>query len=175
MNDITIAIILMALISGLTIVLLLLFRKQSRFEIFNDSIVIHDFGYPANIPNYTIKSISMIEQMPKVMLKSNGYGGLKIQKGIFKIQGGRRAALYVEDHRRGPFINIQTMRDNVYINLRDENQTHRLYDEMTKTIKILNEAELVDCKVVTTGRSWLVVAVFTAITILLSMLPILFI
>ena len=171
MNDMTISWLMIGVISLMTIVLLVLFRQKTRFEIFSDLIIISDFAYPANIPNYAIKSISMVEKLPKVMMRSNGYGGLKTWKGIFRILGGKRALFYVEDHFKGPLIKIETVRESVYINFKDKEQTHQLYDELTKNVKLLNETELVDCKIVTTKRSWVIVGIFIAITLVIGLLP----
>ena len=167
----TIGWLMIGIISLMTIVLLVLFRQKTKFEIFSDLIIISDFAYPANIPNYAIKSISMVEKLPKVMMRSNGYGGLKTWKGIFRILGGKRALFYVEDHFKGPLIKIETVRESVYINFKDKEQTHQLYDELTKNVKLLNETELVDCKMVTTKRSWVIVGIFIAITLVIGLLP----
>ena len=167
----TISWLMIGIISLMTIVLLVLFRQKTKFEIFSDLIIISDFAYPANIPNYAIKSISMVEKLPKVMMRSNGYGGLKTWKGIFRILGGKRALFYVEDHFKGPLIKIETVRESVYINFKDKEQTHQLYDELTKNVKLLNETELVDCKIVTTKRSWVIVGIFIAITLVIGLLP----
>ena len=171
MNDMTISWMMIGIISVMTIVLLVLFKKKTKFEIFNDLIIISDFAYPANIPNYAIKSISMVEKLPKVMMRSNGYGGLRTWKGIFRILGGKRALFYVEDHFKGPLVKIETVRESIYINFKDKEQTHQLYDELTKTVKLLNETELVDCKIVTAKRSWVIVGVFIAITLVIGLLP----
>ena len=167
----TISWLMIGIISLMTIILLLLFRQKTKFEIFSDLIIISDFAYPANIPNYAIKSISMVEKLPKVMMRSNGYGGLKTWKGIFRILGGKRALFYVEDHFKGPLIKIETVRESVYINFKNKEQTHQLYDELTKNVKLLNETELVDCKMVTTKRSWVIVGIFIAITLVIGLLP----
>ena len=167
----TIGWLMIGIISLMTIILLVLFRQKTKFEIFSDLIIISDFAYPANIPNYAIKSISMVEKLPKVMMRSNGYGGLKTWKGIFRILGGKRALFYVEDHFKGPLIKIETVRESVYINFKDKEQTHQLYDELTKNVKLLNETELVDCKIVTTKRSWVIVGIFIAITLVIGLLP----
>ena len=171
MNDLTFFWLMMGLVFVLTIVFLAIFRKKTKFEIFNDLIVINDFVYPANIPNYVIKSISMVEKLPKVMMRSNGYAGLKMWKGVFRIIGGKRSLFYVENHFKGPLIKIETVRESVYINFKDKEQTHQLYDEMTKSVKLLNEAELVDCKVINGKRSWVIVAIFIAITTVIGLLP----
>lgn len=171
MSDMTFFWLMMVLISILTIVLLVLFKKKSRFEVFSDIIVINDFVYPANIPNYVVKSISMVEKLPKVMMRSNGYGGLRTWKGVFRVLGGKRAFFYVEDHNKGPLIKIETVRESIYINFKDKSQTHQLYDELTKNVKILNETELIDCQFITTKRSWVVVGLFVAFVTVISLIP----
>lgn len=171
MNDMAIGWMVMGLIFVLTIILLVLFKKKTRFEIFNDLIIMHDFAYPANIPNYAIKSISLIEKLPKVMMRSNGYGGLRTWKGIFRVAGGKRALFYLEDHKKGQIIKIETVRENIYINFKDRNLTNQLFDEMTKTVNILPETELIDCKLVSTSRSWAIVGVFIVIILLVSLIP----
>lgn len=171
MNDMTLFWLMMVLVFILTIVFLAIFRKKTKFEIFNDLIIINDFVYPVNIPNYVIKSISMVEKLPKVMMRSNGYGGLKAWKGVFRILGGKRSLFYVEDHFKGPLVKIETVRESIYINFKNSEQTRQLYDEMTKTVKIVNEAELVDCKFVTTTRSWVIAGIFIAIVTVISLIP----
>lgn len=54
MNDMTLFWLMMVLVFILTIVFLAIFRKKTKFEIFNDLIIINDFVYPVNIPNYVI-------------------------------------------------------------------------------------------------------------------------
>ena len=171
MNDITLFWLMMVLVFVLTIVFLAIFRKKTKFEIFNDLIVINDFVYPANIPNSVIKSISMVEKLPKTLMRSNGYGGLTRWKGVFRILGGKRALFYVENHFKGPLVKIETVRESIYINFKDMGQTRQLYDEMTKTVKIVDEAELVDCKFVTTTRSWVIAGIFIAIVTVVSLIP----
>ena len=172
MNDMTISWLMIGIISIMTIVLLVLFKKKTKFEIFDDLIIISDFAYPAKIPNYAIKSISMVEKLPKVTMRSNGSGGLKTWKGIFRIIGGKRVLLYVEDHHKGPIIKIETVRENIYINFKNREETHELYDELTNKVKLLNENELVDCQMVSTFRSWAIVGVFIAIITLVALIPI---
>lgn len=105
------------------------------------------------------------------MMRSNGYGGLKAWKGVFRILGGKRSLFYVEDHFKGPLVKIETVRESIYINFKNSEQTRQLYDEMTKTVKIVNEAELVDCKFVTTTRSWVIAGIFIAIVTVISLIP----
>ena len=172
MSDATLAWLMIGLIVVLTFILLALFKKRTVFEVFDDLIVIDDLTYPARIPNYAIKSIGLVEVMPKVLIRSNGYGGLRQWKGVFRLVGGKRAFFYVENRSKGPIIKIETVRENIYINFKNREETHELYDELTNKVKLLNENELVDCQMVSTFRSWAIVGVFIAIITLVALIPI---
>lgn len=171
MNDLTFFWLMMGLVFVLTIVFLSFFRKKTKFEAYNDMILINDFVYPANIPNYVIKSISLVEKLPKVMMRSNGYGGLRMWKGVFRILGGKRCLFYVENHFRGPLIKIDTVRECIFINFKDKEQTYQLYNELTKNVKLLDETELVDCQFFTAKRSWVIAGIFILIVTLVAMTP----
>jgi hypothetical protein len=74
---------------------------------------------------------------------------------------------------KGPVIELKTANSLIYINLKTEEQTKHLYDEMMSTIKFVDENELIDCQVISVWRSILVVVVFTAIIGLPSLLSLL--
>lgn len=174
MSDLTIMVLLLTLIFAFTIVLLIVCRKTPQYLVFNDRISIKDFMYPAEIPNYAIESIDLVEKLPKIVMRTNGYGGIETWKGLFRIEGIRRAVLYTENHNRGPFIKIQSTSDVVYINMKDADMTRQLFDEMKNNVKLLKETDLIECKVVNVKRSWIIVGVFTAIVLLVSIIPVFF-
>jgi len=157
-----------------TIVLLIVCKKTPQYLVFNDRISINDFMYPADISNYTIESIDLVEKLPKILIKTNGYGGINTWKGLFRIEGRRRAVLYTENHNKGPFIKIQTTSDVVYINMEDANKTRQLFEEMKNNVKLLKETDLIDCKVANEKRSWVIVGLFMAIVLLVSIIPVFF-
>ncbi|MCR5036982.1 MAG: hypothetical protein K6A73_06625 [Bacteroidales bacterium] len=175
MNGMLIMGIYIAIVAVLTVLFVILVGKTPIFEIYNDIIIIRDLMYPANIPNYTIKSIRMIDKLPGGMFRINGYGGIKRWKGIYGIKNGlyKKGYLYVENHLKAPVIELKTANSLIYINLKTEEQTKHLYDEMMSTIKFVDENELIDCQVISVWRSILVVVVFTAIIGLPSLLHLL--
>ena len=170
------------LISGIVIIasalIVILAGKRPRYEIFNDQIVINDSLYPCQIPNYAIKSIKLVYILPKVLLRTNGYGGLNMWKGFYRIKDmygvRRRAALYVENHSKAPYIEIQTTQDLIYMNMKSPELTQQLYDEMIKGVNLLKETELVDCKVLSSKRSVIGFVIFMVIITLISLMPLLF-
>ena len=172
MNEVLIMGLYIAIITVLTVLFVIFVGKTPTFEIYNDIVIIRDMMYPANIPNYTIKSIRLIDKLPSVLYRLNGYGGIKRWKGIFGIKNGiyKKAYLYVDNHLKGPVIELRTANNLIYINLQTEEQTKQLYDEMMSTIKFVDENELDDCKVMSVWRSIWIVLVFVAITGLSSLI-----
>ena len=151
-----------------TAVLLVLVGRMSKIQVFNDGILIDDLMYPAFIPNDAIKSIRLVYKMPGVVMRVNGYGGLKTWKGFYRIKDIKRAVLYLENHYKGPFVEIQTTYDMYYINLKNAEQTQQLYDEMTSTLKLVDESRVIDLPKLSQKRSIVVVVVF----VLVLMIPI---
>ena len=155
-----------------TAVLLILEGKMAKIQVFNDGILINDFMYPSFIPNDAIKSIKLVYKAPNVTMRSNGYGGIKMWKGIYRLREfKRRAVLYLENHNKGPFVEIQTTNDMYYINYKNAEQTLQLYDEMNSTLKLVDESRLVDLPKFSQKRRIVVVVVF----ILVLMVPVLLI
>ena len=153
-----------------TAVLLILEGKMAKIQVFNDGILINDFMYPSFIPNDAIKSIKLVYKAPNVTMRSNGYGGIKMWKGIYRLREfKRRAVLYLENHFKGPFVEIQTTTDSFYINLKNAEQTQQLYDEMNSMLKLVDESRVIDLPKLSQKRSIVVVVVF----ILVLMIPIL--
>ena len=159
-----------------TAVLLILEGKMAKIQVFSDGILIDDFMYPAFIPNDAIKSIRLVYKSPSVMMRSNGYGGIKMWKGIYRLREfKRRAVLYLENHNKGPFVEIQTTNDMYYINYKNAEQTIQLYDEMNSTLKLVDESRLVDLPKFSQKRSIVVVVVFVLVLMIpILLLPMLF-
>ena len=174
MSDLMYTILLLSLVFVFTAILLIVCRKTPQYLVFNDHISIKDFMYPAEIPNCAIESIDMVEKLPKILMRTNGYGGIETWKGLYRIDGKRRAVLYAEKHNKGPFIKIQATREVIYINMKDADMTRQLYDEMKNNVKLLKETDLIECKVVNVKRSWIIVGVFTAVVLLVSIIPVFF-
>ena len=154
---------------AITAVLLVLVGKMAKIQVFSDGILIDDLMYPAFIPNDAIKSIRLVYKMPGVGMRINGYGGLKTWKGFYRIKDIRRGVLYVENHNKGPFIEIQTTYDMYYINFKNAEQTQQLFDDMNSTLKLVDESRVIDLPKLSQKRSIVVVVVFT----LVLMIPIL--
>ena len=154
----------------ITAILLILEGKMAKIQVFSDGILIDDFMYPAFIPNDAIKLIRLVYKSPSVTMRSNGYGGIRTWKGFYRLKEfKKRAVLYLENHYKGPFVEIQTTNDLFYINFKNAEQTTQLYNEMNSTVKLVDESKVVDLPKLSQKRSIVVVVVF----ILVLMIPIL--
>ncbi|MBR4838271.1 MAG: hypothetical protein IK004_07535 [Bacteroidales bacterium] len=160
---------------AITAVLLVLAGKMSKIQVFSDGVLIDDFMYPAFIPNDAIKSINLVYKMPGVAMRINGYGGLRTWKGFYRLKDIRRGVLYVENHFKGPFIEIKTANDVYYINFKNVEQTQQLYDEMSSTLKLVDESRLNDLPKLSQKRSIVIVVVFVLVLMIpILLLPLLF-
>lgn len=159
------------------IVLLVIYSgKTPKFFVEKEGIFIKDFLYPSKIFAETIKSVTLCDDMPKVLMRTNGYAGAMTWKGFFRIKkdGNRGALLYLERYNKGPFIEIETTNRLYYINLKNEEQTRYLYDEIMSTVKFVDEKDLIVVKDNTAlSRSVIIIFVFVLIVTAVSMLPLL--
>ncbi|MBQ8222071.1 MAG: hypothetical protein IJZ87_01790 [Bacteroidales bacterium] len=168
----------MILYTILLIVVFLVFVAfvREKVYVYSDGIKIKDVMYPLWIPNDTIVSVSMIDKMPKLIYRTNGTGLGRIQKGYFTIkksddQHSENATLYTRNSNI-PAIEIRTTTGLVYINLKNEDLTKELFDDIKNNVKILKENDLnFNAKRPRTYRS--VVIIFLFLFILLF--PVLFV
>jgi hypothetical protein len=66
-----------------------------------------------------VVSVREVQEMPRVTLRANGLGIGSIQRGQFRLEGAKKAYLYLSK-REGPYIEILTEDYPVYINFRDQ-------------------------------------------------------
>lgn len=164
--------VLVGVIIGVVVVFIIQSGKRPEFLIFDDEIVIKDFLYPAKIPNYTIKSVRLLDAMPKVILRMNGYALAYVWKGFFRIKNDENkcATLYLERNNKAPFIEINTVNSHIYINLKNEEETKMLFNEMQSKIKYVREDDLVPVKVASSKHSIVQALIFTALIVSVSLL-----
>lgn len=165
----------LAFIIILSIVLIFIVTKPSKFILFEDGISVKDIIYPSYIQADTIVSVSILDKLPKRLLKSNGANFGRILKGGFVIINDEcrkeKATLYIRNSKAN-VIEIRTANDLIYINSNDDEQTKELFDDINKTLnlppknKVNTEARMFKPK-----RFILVVGLF----VVLILLPVFFI
>ena len=136
----------MIIIVAIIIVFALVAFKKETILVFDNGIKVKDLIYPLWIPNDTIVSMNIIDNLPKLIFRTNGAGMGPIHKGYFTIKKNdfnhsENATLYIRN-RNIKAIEIKTVKGLVYINQKNDELTEDLFNEMKSTVKILKENEL---------------------------------
>ena len=152
-------------ILGLTIALCFIAVKVESIFVSEDGIEIKDNMYPLYIPNDIIVSITLLNGVPRILMKTNGANFGRIFKGKCKIMrdgAAEKVTMYLRN-KRSNVIEIKTVNGSIFINRKNDALTQQLFDEMKSTVKIVKESELDYCsKTRRNYRSILVIVAFTA-------------
>lgn len=152
-------------ILGLTIALCFIAVKVESIFVSEDGIEIKDSMYPLYIPNDIIVSITLLNSVPRILMKTNGANFGRIFKGKCKIMRNNateKVTMYLRN-KRSNVIEIKTVNGSVFINRKNDALTQELFDEMKSTVKIVKESELDYCsKPRRNYRSTLMIVAFTA-------------
>ena len=119
----TILFIVIAFITlSVTIIVFSSGREANEIKI-NDKTIVIDGSFGTTIKREEIKNIELVYDLPEISLRINGYSdGSAIKKGDFKLKNGEKVKLYIQS-KSGPYIKISTIKNEIYISYKDENQT----------------------------------------------------
>ena len=134
-------------ILGLTVALCFITIKAEGIFVSEDGIKIKDDMFPLYIPNDIIISITLLNSVPRILMKTNGANFGRIFKGKCKIMrsdAAEKATMYLRN-RMSNVIEIKTVNGSVFINRKNEALTQQLFDEMKNTVKVVKESELDYC------------------------------
>ena len=117
----TISIISVIAIIAVTFFLTL---KKAIVIVFEDGIKIKDTLFPLTISNDTIISISLLDEMPRIVARNNGASLGYVIKGRCKIkrsefEGSEKAFVYYTKKGRKT-IEIKTLNGSIFINRADD-------------------------------------------------------
>lgn len=147
---------------ALTIVLMLLIiRKRPKYVVSEDGVFVDDLSCAMKIPNNTIKSVKLIDQLPKIIVKNSAIKLKNIRRGNFMVKlenGVKEALLLVEDCTDSPVIELITTSNYVFINLGYGQKTNALFNEITEKIKIVAADELVVYKDKRMQKLWWIIS-----------------
>jgi hypothetical protein len=77
-----------------------------------------------------IDQITLLDEMPEVILKENGFGLATISKGHFKVRNHGSSLLFI--HRQSPYILLEIDHKPIFINSENLNQTSDWYEQLIK-------------------------------------------
>lgn len=104
-------------------------KEPNKIRVTDTNIII-DGSFGTTIEKKDINEISIVENLPEVSLRVNGYSdGSSIKKGDFKLKNGDKVKLYIQS-KSEPYIKISTITNDIYINYEDKNQTIQLLNNL---------------------------------------------
>jgi len=89
--------------------------------------------YGTELSREEIKDVQLLNQIPSVKLKTNGFNFGETLKGNFKLEELGKGKLFIGSSQ-GPFIYIKTKESYIIINFKDPEQTRRLYDKLDNAL-----------------------------------------
>ncbi len=106
--------------------------KEPQITIGTDQLVI-DAVYGTTVPLQQISEVSLLDDLPSVAQKVNGFDFGHILKGDFELDELGRVKLFL-DRRNPPFILIQSDK-TVIFNFKEEEKTRELYHTLKAKIE----------------------------------------
>ncbi|WP_291650467.1 DUF3784 domain-containing protein [Clostridium sp.] len=126
-------ILVMIVIGFITFSILIItfsFGNKPNDLILKDEAIVIDGSYGTTLKRKDIKSIELVDDIPEIVFKSNGYSdGSAIKKGDFKLKNGEKVKLYIQSNK-GPYIKISTINFDVYINYKDVSLTKQSFNNL---------------------------------------------
>ncbi|WP_346940810.1 DUF3784 domain-containing protein [uncultured Clostridium sp.] len=119
-----------------TIPIIAISYSSTKVTLTDTSIKISS-GVNAYISKDKIKSVSLVDEMPKILLRTGGIGMGRIQKGNYNLEGDIDAKLFLAS-KEGPFIEIivDSKPSHYYINYKDKENTKTTYEDIMKKLDL---------------------------------------
>ncbi|MEA3322384.1 MAG: DUF3784 domain-containing protein [Bacillota bacterium] len=78
-----------------------------------------------------ITQVELLEEMPEVLIRTNGYGMQSISKGHFKVKDFGSSLLFIYKNH-SPYLLINTFDDTIFINSKDAEKTKDWYHQLVE-------------------------------------------
>ena len=88
--------------------------------------------YGATFAAADVTAVSLETKLPRVLMKTNGFGGAGTLRGHFRVEGLGDGRLYV-DEGFAPYLLVRLRQGYVVVNFREPERTRALYDQMART------------------------------------------
>lgn len=131
---VTMTVIISIIVLVLSLIPIYMSRKQTSIDVDSHSISISGI-YGEDVDRSTIKSITLVNEIPDIDYRVNGYSLSDDNLGKFKTVDGNIVMLYTHS-LDAPFIKITRQHEpDIYINTSDSAQTFSLFHQMMNTLK----------------------------------------
>lgn len=105
--------------------------QDYKFIIKNDSFEITGM-YGDEWKFEDIKKVELLEKMPKVTSKQNGFGTTSISKGVFSVKGYGSSLLFIKKGASSKILYIETEEKKIFITGKDANETKEWLESLLK-------------------------------------------
>lgn len=103
--------------------------KSQNVECNGNELVIHGM-YGESVPIKDIKTVSIVNSLPDIRLRTNGYSFNGVSVGYFMTHNGKIVRLYIHSTTT-PYLRIvSNSNEEIYINFDDASRTIELYDSI---------------------------------------------
>jgi hypothetical protein len=97
-----------------------------------DGMEVHSPFYGKAFPASEVTGISLEPTLPRVLLKTSGFGGAGSLRGHFRVEGLGDGHLYVEEGF-APYVLVRLRKGFVVVNFREPEKTRALYEQLART------------------------------------------
>lgn len=129
----SVVIIVAVVISVVTVTVLERSDKSSQIEV-KDSVLHISGMYGRDIPMEDIATMKVLDEMPAMAMRTNGSSFKNKNKGHFLTQNDEKCLLFVT-YNGGPYIELRTADDLIYLNRETPEETTKLIDELKRAMK----------------------------------------
>ncbi len=125
--------IFIILVSSFSIGLVIYGTLPNHIEVNSEYIKISG-TYGMDISIDSIENVQMIDNIPDIKGKVNGFDAGNIRKGTFNLEEIGKGRIYIEKNE-GPFIYLITAEDYIIINYKDEGITKQIYNDILSNLE----------------------------------------
>ncbi|WP_170270334.1 DUF3784 domain-containing protein [Heliorestis acidaminivorans] len=106
--------------------------QESKVTIEAEGILVSGF-YSENIAFAEIEEVRLQDNIPKIVIRTNGLSIGPIQKGNYRLEEWGSSRLHLHS-REGPYLVIYTKEKPIVLNFRDEDKSRQIYEEINRKI-----------------------------------------
>ena len=129
----SVVIIVAVVISVVTVTVLERSDKSSQIEV-KDSVLHISGMYGRDIPMEDIATMKVLDEMPVMAMRTSGSSFKNKNKGHFLTQNDEKCLLFVT-YNGGPYIELRTADDLIYLNRETPEETTKLIDELKRAMR----------------------------------------
>jgi len=116
---------------------LLGFGLKENKLIFNETAIEFSGSYGETLKPSDIQSIELVNQLPKITLKTNGFALGKVNKGYFKTETGETVKLILNADNKPYMLVTKSNGKKIYFSAKQASSAN-LLEEMKKALPVIN-------------------------------------